>query len=211
MKETISRYSLSLALTALLFCYGTWGDFSWVTLTGPISLEPNLENLEGPSYSVSPALQAIITRLLFLLTCFFFAMIPNLAGGLRRHAGHLAGSFVAVYLTFAYLLGSLTFLEPHQPGATTLRIASILGSGVILSITYDTARKKFKIPGPLLKPSFLAPLLCLFIAVCLANTMILHEFSWLFDAQPRCFVLRLGTLLTALTGASALHAWKHGS
>jgi len=211
MKDHILRYGLSLVLTILLFCYGTWGDFSWVTLTGPISLEPNLENPEGPGYGASPALQAVITRLFFVLTCFFFSMIPNLAGGLRRHAGHLAGVCATVWLTSSYLLGSLTFFEPGRPGASTLRTASVLAVVVILSATYDHERKTFTIPGPILKPSFLAPLLCLFLAVCLANAVILQDVSRLFHAQPLFVILRLGTLVTALTGAAAFHAWKHGA
>ena len=201
---------MSFVLAALLFCYGAWGDFSWVTLTGPISLEPKLENLEGPSYSASPALQAVILRLLFLLTCFFFSRVPNLSGGLRQHAGYLAGVLATVCLTFSYLLGALAFGEPNQPGAATLRIASIMVYTVILSSTYDTARKRFTIPGPLLKPSFLAPLLGLFLAVNLGVSMMLQDFSWLFHAQPHFVVIRLGTLLTSLAGASAFHAWKQG-
>ncbi|MDR2694797.1 MAG: hypothetical protein LBC79_00250 [Deltaproteobacteria bacterium] len=205
------RCILGCALTILLFSYVSWGDFSWVTLTGPISLEPNTENMEGPGYVASPALAAVIVRLLFLLVCVFFCMIPNLAAGLQRHARFLLGLLALVYLVFSYLLGTLTFFDADDPGTVTLRIASVLSACILLGICYDAGHKNFKIPAPLAAPSFLAPLLCLFFAACLLHALIMGNVAWLFDPHPHFVLLRTGVFMTALTGALAFHAWRRGS
>ena len=211
IKNKLLQFIISVALTFLIFCYASWGDFAWVTLTGPIALEPNLENMEGPSYIVSPALQAIITRLLFLVMCGFFCMIPDLAGGLRNHARYLLGLVAVVYVCFSYILGTLTFFTANAPGTTTLRIASMACIGILLGIFYDPEQKNFKIPGILTKQSFLVPLLCLFFVMCLVSSMIVQGSSWLFNEHLYFVLLRMGVFLTAFTGALAFHARKCGS
>jgi hypothetical protein len=210
MKGKVIQYFLSAILTLLLFSYATWGDFSWVTLTGPITLEPNFENMEGPSYIASPALQAIILRLFFLLVCFFFCMIPNLAGGLRKHARYLSGLFAVVYVFFSYILGTLTFFATNIPGASTLRTISIICIGILLCGFYDAAQKSFKVPALLTKATFIFPSLCLFLIVGILNSVFFHGISWFFSERLDFVLLRLGTLLTALTGALAFYARKRG-
>ena len=211
MQKKLLQYALGFTLTLLIFCYATKGDFSWVTLTGPLLLEPNLTNLEGPSYIASPALQAVITRFLFLVICGFFCMIPNLANGLRTHAFSLLALLAAVYLFFSYILGTLTFFMANTPGTTALRIASIICIGLLLIICNDPVQKKFKIPVILTKTSFILPLFCTVITLCLVNGIVLQGFSWLFNEHLHFALLRMGVLLTALAGALTLHAWKHGS
>ena len=138
-------------------------------------------------------------------------MIPNLAGGLRQHARYLLGLIVAVYVLFSYLLGSFTFIASNAPGASTLRITTLIFFFIPLVISYDTSRQKFKSPGFLLKPSFLLPLASLVIAVCLIVSIILHGPFWLLDDHIYFVLLRMGVFLTVLTGALAFHARKQGS
>jgi hypothetical protein len=210
MKDRIIQYIFCFALTLLLFCYASWGDFSWVTLTGPIVLEANVENMEGPSYIASPALQAIIVRFLFLIVCYFFCMIPNLIKELRKHAHHVLALLAAVYVLLSYTLGAWTFFATKLPGASTLRIASIISLVLLLAACYDTAHKNFRL-GLLLQASFTGPLICLFSIICLANVMILQESSWLLNEQLHFVLLRIGVFTTALTGALAFHAYKRGA
>ena len=91
-----------------------------------------------------------------------------------------------------------------------MRIASILCLAILLAACYDTAEKNFRL-GFFLKPSFIGPMLCLFSTLCLVNVMIFQESSWLLDEQPRFVLLRIGVFSTALTGALAFHAYKHGA
>ncbi len=204
-----AQYVLGFSLAVLIFSFVTWGDFSWVTLTGPITLEPDLGDREAAGYIASPALQAVIARLFFLLVCFFFCMMPNLAGGLRQHARYLMGLAAAVYLLFSYLLGTLTFFASNAPGTSTLRIAVLVVFFILLVIGYGTSRQKFKSPGILLKPSFLVPLVSLVIGVSVIISVILQGHSWLSNENIHFVLLRISILLTALTGASAFHSWKH--
>ena len=210
MKDRIIQYISCFALTLLLFCYASWGDFSWITLTGPIAMEANVENTDGPSYIASPALHAIIIRFLFLTVFYFFCMIPNLIRGLHEHAHRVFALLAAVYVFFSYILGTWTFISTKFPGASTLRIASILCSAILLTVCYDTAHKNFRL-GILLKPSFTGPLICLFSILFLVNAMILQEISWLLNEQPSFVLLRIGVFSTALTGALAVHTYKRGA
>ena len=211
MRDKALQYGLGVALTLLLFSLATWGDFSWVTLTGPITLEPDLGDREAAGYIASPALQAVIVRLFFLLVCFFFCMIPNLAGGLRRHAHYLLALAAAVYVSFSYLLGTFTFYASNAPGASTLRIATLIVFFVLLVIGYDTSRQKFKSPGFILKPSFLVPLVSLAVAISAIVSIILQGSLWIFNEQIHFALLRLSIFLSALSGALAFYSWRRGS
>ena len=211
MASKIIQCMLGFFLTVLLFSYATWGNFSWVTLTGPLALEPDLNTLEGPGYIASPALQAVIIRLFFLLACFFFCMIPNLARGLRQHARYLLGHAAAVYFFFSYLLGSFTFFASNAPGASTLRITTIIFFFILLVIGYDASRGKFRPPGLLLEPNFIIPLASLAITVCLAVSLIFDGPLWLLKNHMHFVLLRMGVILTVLTGALAFHLWRRGS
>lgn len=192
-------------MTLVTFSFASWGDFSWVTLSGPITLEADLGERETAGYIASPALQAIIVRLLFLLSCFFFYKIPNLAKGLRQHARYFLGLGAVVYLHCAYFLGSFTFFASHAPGMSKLRIAVLIAFLVLLVIGYDPARQKFKVPGVLLRSSFLVPLTILAAAVSAIVTIILQIPSWLFEEHMPFVLLRIGIFLTALTGALAFY------
>ena len=205
------QYGLGLALTLLVFCYASWGDFSWLTLTGPITLEPDFNNMDAPGYVASPALQAVIIRLLFLLTCSFFCMIPNLAAGLRRHARRLAGLLAMVYLFFSYLLGNAVFFAGNAPGTSTLRITSLVCAGIFLCVCYDTENKNFNFLGLLSRSGFTGLLFCFFILVFTLSSLIFQGLSWFFNERPLFVLLRAGVFLTALTGALACLSWKQGS
>ena len=210
LQDKIIQYGFALALTLLLFCYARWGDFSWLTLTGPVTLEANVENMEEASYIASPALQAVFIRFFFLIVFCFFCMIPNLVKGLRQHAYYLACLPGVVYVFFSYLLGAWTFFLPHRLGSSQLRMASIICITILLIVCYDTENRKFTLPGLLLQPSFTGPLICIFSALCLVNAMILQKISWLLNEHLYFVLLRIGVFLTALTGALAFHAWKRG-
>mgnify|MGYP003623227853 FL=1 len=211
MKHKATQYILGTVLTLLLFSFATWGDFSWVTLTGPITLEPDLGNTERAGYIASPALQAVIIRLFFLLVCFFFCMIPNLVGALRQHARYLLALAAAVYAFFSYLLGTFVFFASNAPGASTLRIVVVDFFFILLVIGYDTSHQKFKSPSFLLKSSLLIPLVSLAIAVSIIVSVIFQGPVWLFNEQIYFVLLRMGIFLTALTGALAFHSWKHNT
>ncbi len=214
MKDKILQYGTGISLTLLLFCYAGWGDFSWLTLTGPLALEPRLETLEGPGYTASPALQALIIRLFFLTICCFFCMIPRLARGLRRHAPFLLGLLAAVYALFAYLLGTGSFFTATAPGSASIRILSLICGAALLLICHvpgsyadsDAGQKNFQLPSLLTKRNFLAPLFCLFAALCLLHGLIFQGCSWLLNSRPSFILLRVGIVLSALTGALAFHA-----
>lgn len=205
------RYALGFVLTVLVFCYAGRGDFSWLTLTGPISLEPSFSAMEGPGYVASPALQAIIVRLLFLVLWYFFCMVPDLAGGLERHRRHLSGALAAVYLLFSYLSGDFSFFLESGSGATTVRIASLVFFGLLLCGLYDADKKSFGSPALLSKPRFIIPFVCLFIATAIVNSLIFQEFGWLSDGRPSFVMLRMAVLATALSGALAFHSWQKTS
>ena len=205
MSYKIVQFVLGVTLTLVMFSYASWGDFSWVTLTGPITLEADLGERETAGYIASPALQAIIIRLLFLLSCFFFYMIPNLARGLRQHARYFLGLATVVYLHCTYFLGSFTFFASHAPETSKLRIAVLLVFFMLLVIGYDTTRQKFKVPGVLLRSGFLVPLAILATAVSAIATVILQSPSWLFEEHMHYVLLRIGIFLTALTGGLAFY------
>lgn len=71
MKDKAIQCGSGFTLALLLFAFVSWGDFSWVTLTGPITLEPDLGDRDTVGYVASPALQAVIIRILFILACVF--------------------------------------------------------------------------------------------------------------------------------------------
>lgn len=211
MKDKALRYGLGFVLTLLLFAFASWGDFSWVTLTGPISLEPDLDAREAAGYIASPALRAAIIRLLFLLVWIFCCLIPNLAGGLRRHARYWLPLAAGVYVFFSYLLGSFTFCASRAPGASTPRIAALGLFFILLVSGYDASRRTFKFPGFLPQAGFLVPLAVLAVAVGLAVSIIFQGPAWLFNGHIHFALLRLGVFLSALTGALAFYACKRNN
>lgn len=202
--------ALGLVLAFLVFCYVCGGDFSWLTLTGPLTLEPSFETMEGPGYAASPALRAIILSLLFPLLWFFFSMIPNLAAGLRRHWRYAGGVLVAGYLLFAYLSGSPGLLLDNGPGAATFRLLSLVCAGIFLCVSFHPAHTSFTLPAALSSLRFIVALLCFFAALCLAITAIFAAPSWLFNGLPLFLLLRISVLASALTAAAAVHSWKKG-
>ena len=202
---------LGFMLTLLMFSFTSWGDFSWVTLTGPISLEADLGERETAGYVASPALQAIITRLLFLLSCFFFYKIPNLAWGLRQHARYFLGLAAVVYLHCSYFLGSFTFCASPSPETSKLRIAMLLVFFVLLVICYDTPRQTFKAPSRLLPSGFLISSAGLAIAVSVIVTFIFQSPLWLLEEDIHFVLLRITIFLTTLTGALAFCFWKNNN
>ena len=210
MNNRIIRYSLAVALTFLLSAFATWGDFSWVTLVGPLTLEPDLSNMEAPGYIASPALKAVISRLFFLLVCFFFCMIPNLAAGLRQHARHLLDLAASLYVFFSWLSGSLTLFASDAPGIATMRIAALVLYFIVLAVGYDPVSKQFRIPVLLFMPGFSIPLAAVAVAVSLLVSLLFDGTSWLFNGQTYFVLLRLAILLTALAGAAAVHSRRRG-
>lgn len=208
MSCKIVQFVLGATLTLVMFSFVSWGDFSWVTLTGPITLEADLGEREAAGYIASPALQAVIVRLLFLLACLFFCMIPNLARGLRQHARYLLGLAVTVYLHCSYFMGSFTVFASHAPEMSKLRIAMLVAFFILLVIGYDASRQKFKVPEMLLRPDFLVPLTILATAVSGLVTGIFQGPSWLFEEHIYYVLLRIGLFLTALTGAIAFYLWR---
>lgn len=202
---------LAFIFTTLIFCYATGGDFSWVTLTGPLTLEPNFTALEGHGYVASPALQAVIVRLFFLVLCCFFCMIPNFAGGLRKFWPCLSAVFVSVYSIFSYCSGNFIFFLETSPGASTVRILSLICAGLFILFCYDAGKGGFKFPAPLSEPGFLLSLAGFFFIICVINSLLFQKLSWLGKAHPYFVLLRVGVLATAVTAALAFTSWKKDS
>lgn len=197
------HYALAVGLAAGIFAYVSLGDFSWVLRTGALTLEPNLEALDGPGFIASPALQAIILRLLFLVLCLFFCCIPNLPQGLFWHLPGLLLRALLVGSAFSYFAGGIGWIYDAGAGGSAVRICSLIMYAGLVCCGFDTKAGRFVLPPWAASPAFPAVFCSFFLLICAVISCIFANLSWLQAETLPFFTLRFGVVASAFTGALA--------
>ena len=188
-----TRSILSFLITLSIFTYATWGDFTWLTLSGPLAVFPDLE-AEEARFVTTPAGRSLIAYFVFALTFFFFFSIKNLLFFLNKHKFFLIYvSGAVLFLTIA-LAGNIEDVY-YQP--TSIRIALLLCSAVLLISCYDLEKHRFFLPKVLEnKKTYFRFLTLLFILTCLIEYFI-PDLHILKSSEIEATCLRFAVLVSA--------------
>ena len=196
------RYLAGAAAAIAIFAYVGLGDFDWVTLTGPLEIEPKLSGRDTAGFIVSPALHAWILRGMFLLLWAFFSQIPSLCKGVARHLPLLLYTAACIYGVFAFIAGDFFWAAYRHELGPAIRIVSVLAFAVLVCAMYDADGKTFLRPKRLTSPVFLTALLVLLVLCGLCASLAFSDTSWINEEGPIPAFVRLGMLCAAFVGAS---------
>lgn len=201
----VTRCLMGAGLAAAVFAYATWGDFSWLRLSGPWGVTPDLA-AEEARYTATPAVRHCMAYGVFFLLSAFFACIPRLSVGLWRNAPYLACTALATLLGTLAVCGSPEALADGQ--SADVRIAGLVGAGLFLCASHDTRRlhgRALRLPRPLGPRFFAALALLLGLSASVALGV---DTDWLTDADPALLFARFLALLACAVAAGLYAASK---